>query len=38
LVSDSGLTREAREVIEGTVGELIIADEPGTGSADAAAL
>src|SRR6202012_5228526 len=38
LVSDSGLTAEAREVIEGTVGELIIADQPGTGSADAAAL
>ena len=38
LVSDSGLTPEAREVIEGTVGELIIADRQGPGSADAAAL
>jgi DeoR/GlpR family transcriptional regulator of sugar metabolism len=37
LVSDSGLTAEAREVIEGTVGELIIADSHGSGSADAAA-
>jgi DeoR/GlpR family transcriptional regulator of sugar metabolism len=38
LVSDSGLTPEAREVIEGTVGELIIADRQDSGSADAAAL
>ena len=38
LVSDSGLTPEAREVIEGTVGELIIADRQGPGSADATAL
>jgi DeoR/GlpR family transcriptional regulator of sugar metabolism len=38
LVSDSGLTPEAREVIEGTVAELIIADEQGSGSADATAL
>jgi len=33
LVSDSGLTPEAREVIEATVGELVIADQPAnTGS------
>ena len=38
LVSDSGLTPEAREVIEGTVGELVIADRQGQGSTDAAAL
>jgi DeoR/GlpR family transcriptional regulator of sugar metabolism len=38
LVSDSGLTPEAREVIEATVGELIIADRQGPGSADATAL
>jgi DeoR/GlpR family transcriptional regulator of sugar metabolism len=38
LVSDSGLSPEAREVIEGTVGELIVADSQGLGSADAAAL
>src|SRR6204780_2475962 len=38
LVSDSGLTPEAREVIEETVGELIIADRQGPGSADATAL
>jgi DeoR/GlpR family transcriptional regulator of sugar metabolism len=38
LVSDSGLTPEAREVIEGTVAELIIADWQGSGSADATAL
>jgi DeoR/GlpR family transcriptional regulator of sugar metabolism len=38
LVSDSGLTPEAREVVEGTVGELVIADRLGPGSADATAL
>jgi DeoR/GlpR family transcriptional regulator of sugar metabolism len=38
LVSDSGLTPEACEVIEGTVGELIIADRPASGGADAVAL
>ena len=38
LVSDSGLTPEAREVIEGTVGELIIADRQGPGSAATTAL
>ncbi|HEY0937229.1 MAG TPA: DeoR/GlpR family DNA-binding transcription regulator [Trebonia sp.] len=38
LVSDSGLTPEACEAIEGTVGELIIADRQDSGSADAAAL
>jgi DeoR/GlpR family transcriptional regulator of sugar metabolism len=32
LVSDSGLTAEAREVLESTTGELIIADEDDTGS------
>jgi DeoR/GlpR family transcriptional regulator of sugar metabolism len=32
LVSDSGLTPEAREVLESTTGELIIADEDDTGS------
>jgi DeoR/GlpR family transcriptional regulator of sugar metabolism len=37
LVSDSGLTPEAREVIEATVGELVIADRQGPGSADATA-
>ena len=38
LVSDSGLTAEAREVLAGTVGELIIADRRDSGSAPAAAL
>jgi DeoR/GlpR family transcriptional regulator of sugar metabolism len=38
LVSDSGLTAEAREVIGGSVGELIIADRQGPGSAATAAL
>jgi DeoR/GlpR family transcriptional regulator of sugar metabolism len=38
LVSDSGLTEEAREVIEGTIGELIIADRQGFGGADDVAL
>jgi DeoR/GlpR family transcriptional regulator of sugar metabolism len=38
VVSDSGLTTEAREALEGTVGELIIADKRGFGSAAAAAL
>ncbi len=38
LVSDSGLTPEAREVIEETVGELLIADQQVPGSADATAL
>ena len=38
LVSDSLLTRAAREVIEDSVGELIIADQQGPGSADASAL
>jgi DeoR/GlpR family transcriptional regulator of sugar metabolism len=38
LVSDSGLTSDARQVIEETVGELLIADQQGPGSADAAAL
>ena len=32
LVSDSGLTAQAREVIEGTVGELVIADRQGPGT------
>jgi DeoR/GlpR family transcriptional regulator of sugar metabolism len=36
LVSDCGLPPEAREVIEAAVGELIIADRKGPGSADAA--
>jgi DeoR/GlpR family transcriptional regulator of sugar metabolism len=35
LVSDSGLSGQAREVIEGTVGELVIADRQGPPSADA---
>ena len=38
LVSDSGLSPEAREVIEETVGELLLADRQGPGSADATAL
>jgi DeoR/GlpR family transcriptional regulator of sugar metabolism len=38
LVSDSGLTAEAREVLAGTIGELIIADRPDSGSSSAAAL
>ena len=38
LVSDSGLTPEAREVIGATVGELIIADRQGSDGADATAL
>jgi DeoR/GlpR family transcriptional regulator of sugar metabolism len=38
LVSDSGLTPEAREVIEGSVAELVIADRQGPGGADAAAV
>jgi DeoR/GlpR family transcriptional regulator of sugar metabolism len=38
VVSDSGLTAEAREVIEGTVGELIIADRLGSAGAHTAAL
>jgi DeoR/GlpR family transcriptional regulator of sugar metabolism len=38
LVSDSGLTTEACEVLAGTVGELIIADRRESGSPSAAAL
>jgi DeoR/GlpR family transcriptional regulator of sugar metabolism len=38
LVSDSRLTPEARQEIEETVGELLIADQQGPGSADATAL
>src|ERR1700728_737860 len=38
LVSDSGLPPEPREVIESTVGELVIADRPGPGNAGATAL
>jgi DeoR/GlpR family transcriptional regulator of sugar metabolism len=38
LVSDSGLPAEAREVLAAATGELIIADEEGSGSASAAAL
>jgi DeoR/GlpR family transcriptional regulator of sugar metabolism len=38
LVSDSGLTPAAREVLAGTVGELIIADRLASGSAPVAAL
>ena len=38
LISDSGLSEEAREVLAGSVGELIIADSRESGSARATAL
>ena len=38
LISDSGLSEEARDVLAGSVGELIIADSRDPGSARAAAL
>jgi hypothetical protein len=38
LISDSGLSEEARDVLAGSVGELIIADSRDSGSARATAL
>ena len=37
LISDSGLSEEARDVLAGSVGELVIADSRDSGSARAAA-